>query len=138
MPSHATVSRRTLLMAGAGAALVGGIRPASAAMEFRLTHPADTAHPVHIEAEKMVARIAERTKGEVKVPREFRLAIPLFHGEAPSEIRCALRYRISPQGLVLGFEWRRVEYQRRAQFRELAYLIAEETGCPVFFGRTLK
>lgn len=79
-----------------------------------------------------------RTKGEVKVPREFVLSIPLYHGEAPLDIRCALRYRITPAGLVLGFEWRRVEYQRQAQFRELATLIADETGCPVFFGRTTK
>ena len=43
------------------------IRPARAALEFRLTHPADTSHPVHIEAEKMVQRIAERTNGEVVI-----------------------------------------------------------------------
>jgi tripartite ATP-independent transporter DctP family solute receptor len=34
---------------------------------LRLTHPADVAHPVHLEAEAMVNRIAERTKGEVKI-----------------------------------------------------------------------
>lgn len=79
-----------------------------------------------------------RTKGEVQVPREFRLSIPLFHGEAPVEIRCALRWRVNAGGLLLGFQWRRVEYQRQAQFRELATLIADETGCPVFFGRTSK
>jgi tripartite ATP-independent transporter DctP family solute receptor len=67
MSEFPTISRRSVLLAGAGVALAGGVRPASAATEFRLTHPADTAHPVHIEAEKMVARIAERTKGEVKI-----------------------------------------------------------------------
>jgi tripartite ATP-independent transporter DctP family solute receptor len=36
-------------------------------VELRLTHPADLSHPVHIEAEKMVARIAERTSGAVKI-----------------------------------------------------------------------
>ncbi len=61
------VTRRTALMVGVGASLATVIRPARAALEFRLTHPADTAHPVHIEAEKMVQRIAERTKGEVKI-----------------------------------------------------------------------
>jgi tripartite ATP-independent transporter DctP family solute receptor len=41
--------------------------PARAAVELKLTHPADVSHPVHIEADKMVRRIAERTNGEVKI-----------------------------------------------------------------------
>jgi tripartite ATP-independent transporter DctP family solute receptor len=41
--------------------------PASAAVEMRLTHPADLTHPVHLAADRMVKRIAERTKGEVKI-----------------------------------------------------------------------
>ena len=61
------ISRRTAIALGAGAAFSTMIRPARAALEFRLTHPADTSHPVHIEAEKMVQRIAERTNGEVVI-----------------------------------------------------------------------
>jgi len=67
MPRITSMTRRTALMVGAGASLATIIRPARAALEYRLTHPADSAHPVHIEAEKMVQRIAERTKGEVKI-----------------------------------------------------------------------
>jgi tripartite ATP-independent transporter DctP family solute receptor len=62
------VTRRALL--GGGTALAVGapfIRPAFAAVELKLTHPADQSHPVHIEADAMVKRIAERTKGEVKI-----------------------------------------------------------------------
>ncbi|MBN9449321.1 MAG: TRAP transporter substrate-binding protein [Bosea sp.] len=68
MVGKITWTRRSLL--GAGAALTVGlpaIRPARAAVELRLTHPADTSHPVHIEAEAMVKRIAERTNGQVKI-----------------------------------------------------------------------
>lgn len=61
------LNRRALLVAGVGASLAATMRPSRAALEFRLTHPADTSHPVHIEAEKMIQRIAERTKGEVKI-----------------------------------------------------------------------
>jgi TRAP-type transport system periplasmic protein len=63
------LTRRSLLVTGAGALSLGGlgVRPARAALEFRLTHPADVSHPVHVEAEQMVQRIAERTKGEVKI-----------------------------------------------------------------------
>lgn len=68
MVGKITWTRRSLL--GAGAALTVGlpsIRPARAAVELRLTHPADMSHPVHIEAEAMVKRIAERTNGQVKI-----------------------------------------------------------------------
>jgi tripartite ATP-independent transporter DctP family solute receptor len=61
-------TRRMVLAGGAAAAVVlPAIRPARAAVELRLTHPADTSHPVHIEAEAMVKRIAERTKDQVKI-----------------------------------------------------------------------
>ena len=77
-----------------------------------------------------------RTKGEVKVPREFALNIPLYNGEEPVVIRCALRFRVNAGGLFLGFEWRRVEYARQAHFMQIAHMAAEETGLPVFYGRT--
>jgi len=62
------VSRRVVMQRSA--ALVGAglfIQPARASVELRLTHPADLSHPVHIEADKMVKRIAERTNGAVKI-----------------------------------------------------------------------
>ncbi|MET3892628.1 tripartite ATP-independent transporter DctP family solute receptor [Bosea sp. OAE506] len=62
------VTRRTLLGGGTALAVSAPfIRPAFAAVELKLTHPADQSHPVHIEADAMVKRIAERTKGEVKI-----------------------------------------------------------------------
>ncbi len=76
-----------------------------------------------------------RVKGDIRVPREFTLDIPLFDGEQPVQLRCAFRYRINGGGLDMGFEWRRVEYQRRAYFAQIATLAAEETGLPVFAGR---
>lgn len=76
-----------------------------------------------------------RTKGDVKVPREFTLMVPIYNGEEPVELRCALRFRVTDGGLLLGFEWRRVEYQRRAYFTQIATAAAEDTGRPVFFGR---
>lgn len=76
-----------------------------------------------------------RVKGEVRVPREFVLNIPLYAGEGPVMLRCAFRFRINAGGLELGFEWRRVEYQRQAYFAQIATQAAEETGLPVYFGR---
>lgn len=62
------VTRRAVLVGGTALAVsTPFIRPAHAAVELKLTHPADQSHPVHIEADAMVKRIAERTKGEVKI-----------------------------------------------------------------------
>nr|WP_255720409.1 TRAP transporter substrate-binding protein [Acuticoccus kalidii] len=42
-------------------------RVGRAAVNLKLTHPADTSHPVHTETVKMVERIADRTDGEVAI-----------------------------------------------------------------------
>ncbi|WP_300009756.1 DUF2303 family protein [uncultured Roseobacter sp.] len=75
-----------------------------------------------------------RVENDVVVPREFQLTIPLYNGEEPVELRAAFRFRPQADGLKLGFEWRRVEYQRRAYFQQIATQIADDTGLPVFFG----
>jgi len=76
-----------------------------------------------------------KARGDIKVPREFVLSIPLYDGEAPVPLRCAFRWRINGGQLQMGFIWRRVEYQRRAHFTQIATAASEETGRPVFFGR---
>ena len=74
-------------------------------------------------------------KGDLVVPQRFRLALPLFFGEEPTEIEASFRFRPNPDGLKLGFVWRRVEYVRQAKFREIAFRVSEATGLPVFQGR---
>lgn len=76
-----------------------------------------------------------RTKGDVVIPTRFKLEIPIFFGEEPTIIEAAFRFRPNPDGLKLGFVWRRVDFVRQAQFRQIAYRVAEETGLPVFQGR---
>lgn len=77
-----------------------------------------------------------RVTNDVVVPDEITLAIPLYYGEEPTEIRAKFRFRVSGGGLQLGFKWHRVEYQRQAKFQEMAHDAAEQTGRPVFFGAT--
>ncbi len=68
MAITSSTSRRSLLRAGTAFALCApAIRRARASVDLRLTHPADTSHPVHVEAEAMAQRIAERTDGEVRI-----------------------------------------------------------------------
>lgn len=76
-------------------------------------------------------------KGDLVVPQRFRLALPLFFGEEPTEIEASFRFRPNPDGLKLGFVWRRVEYVRQAKFREIAFRVSEATGLPVFQGRAV-
>ena len=61
------LNRRAVLAGGLAAPFVLRSPFAFAATELRLTHPADTSHPVHTAAEAMAARIAERTGGELTV-----------------------------------------------------------------------
>lgn len=61
------LKRRTVLQASAAAAFAPYILTSRAAVELRLTHPADMSHPVHIEADKMAKRVADRTSGAVKI-----------------------------------------------------------------------
>lgn len=78
-----------------------------------------------------------KAMNEVIVPQKFTLSIPIFNGEAPDTLTALFRWRAQPDGgVLLGFEWHRLEYQRRAHFNLIATTAAEETGLPVFFGRT--
>lgn len=77
-----------------------------------------------------------RVKSEIAVPTEIRLLIPLYFGEDPVEVTAKFRFRPAPDGLRLGFRWHRVEYTRQAIFRQMAFTASEETGLPVFIGRT--
>lgn len=76
-----------------------------------------------------------RVKGEIKIPREFAISIPIYVGEEPDTLRARFRFRVTPKGLLMGFVWHRVEYQRRAHFEAIAVAVSEDTGRPVFFGR---
>ena len=74
-------------------------------------------------------------KGDLIVPQRFCLSLPLFFGEPPTEIEASFRFRPNPDGLKLGYVWRRVEHVRQAKFQEIAFRVAEATGLPVFQGR---
>lgn len=68
--SPSPLSRRSFIRLAGGAiagATFGAGSPVQAAQELKLTHPADLSHPVHIEAEKMVKRVGDRTNGAVKI-----------------------------------------------------------------------
>ncbi|WP_244940813.1 MULTISPECIES: DUF2303 family protein [Leisingera] len=77
-----------------------------------------------------------KVKGDMTVPTEIGLCIPLYQGEEPTDIRAKFRFRPTASGLMLGFRWHRVEYMRQATFAAMAHQTAENTGRPYYFGRT--
>lgn len=77
-----------------------------------------------------------KVQNGVIIPDKFTLLIPIYNGEDPEELTCKFRWRAQGGGGVgLGFEWHRVEYQRRAHFAEIATAASEETGLAMFMGR---
>jgi uncharacterized protein YfdQ (DUF2303 family) len=77
-----------------------------------------------------------RAMNEVVVPQRFTLSIPIYNGEAPDTLTALFRWRAQPSGgVLLGFDWHRLEFQRRAHFQQIAFTAAEETGLPVYIGR---
>jgi hypothetical protein len=61
--------------------------------------------------------------------------IPLYQGEEPEDLQALFRWRAAGGAIAMGFIWHRVEYMRQARFSQIAFAAAENTGCPVFFGR---
>lgn len=85
---------------------------------------------------KLVFESDTRVQNGVVIPQQFTLSIPIYNGEEPDVLTCHFRWRAKGDGSVmLGFEWHRVEYQRRAHFQQIAFAASEATGLPVFMGR---
>lgn len=85
---------------------------------------------------KLVFETDTKVQNGVIIPEKFTLSIPIYNGEEPEELTCLFRWRAMGGGAVgLGFQWHRVEYQRRAHFTQIATTASEETGLPVFMGR---
>lgn len=56
--------------------------------------------------------------------------------ECTPDLKAKVPRRAQAGGLKLGFEWHRVEYQRRAYFNQIATAASEATGLTAVFGRT--
>lgn len=85
---------------------------------------------------KLVYETESKVTSGVIVPEKFVVNIPIYNGEPPEALTALFRWRGTGDGKVmLGFDWHRVEYQRRAHFAQIGVLSAEETGLPLYMGR---
>ena len=85
---------------------------------------------------KLLFETETKVQNGVVIPEKFTLSIPIYNGEEPELLTCLFRWRAQGGGGVgLGFQWHRVEYQRRAHFAQIATTASEDTGLPVYMGR---
>lgn len=76
-----------------------------------------------------------RTKGGIELPTKFQLLIPVYFGEAATEVFAFLRWKLDDGNLTLGVVLHRAEHIRQAVFRQIMLGVAQRTGCPVMFGK---
>jgi uncharacterized protein YfdQ (DUF2303 family) len=65
-------------------------------------------------------------RGDLAVPEEFNLGLPVYHGGAPYKIRCLLRYRIEEGKLRIGFDIYRLEALMEIAWGDIVSVV--ETG----------
>jgi uncharacterized protein YfdQ (DUF2303 family) len=72
---------------------------------------------------------------KVEVPTKFKLMIPVYFGEQPTEVFAFLRWKLDGRNLLLGIALHRAEHVRQAVFKQIVLDVAERTACPAVFGR---
>ena len=73
--------------------------------------------------------------GNISVPEEFTLGIPVFLNDALYEVRARLRYRITDSKLKLWYDLYRPEAIITDAFDKIVSTIAEKTGVTVWQGQ---
>ena len=75
-----------------------------------------------------------RGKGEVDIPREITLSIPVYFNDRAYNVRALLRNEIDDGKLKLGIKLWRKEYVRQTAFRNIMTGVSVNTGIQVLFG----
>lgn len=75
-------------------------------------------------------------KGDVTLPSEFVLSIPVYFDGEEVEVIALLRWKLDDNGgLTLGFKLKRAERIRQAVFKGIVTGVAEATGVPAVYGK---
>ncbi len=78
---------------------------------------------------------ARSSTGGVEVPTKFLLRLPVYFGDAPTELYAFLRWKLAEGSLHLGVALHRAEHVRQAVFKQIVTDVAERTGRPALFGK---
>jgi uncharacterized protein YfdQ (DUF2303 family) len=76
-----------------------------------------------------------KSRGGVEVPTRFKLTIPVYFGEAATDLYAFLRWKLDEGQLQLGIQLNRAEFVRQAVFQQIVLEAAHRTGCPAMFGK---
>lgn len=85
-----------------------------------------------------VEDIKDGEGGAVKLPQEFRIAIPLFEGDELRRLDVLLRHRVNAGACVLWYSIRQSQTARRSAFRALVSKVAEDSGCTAIYATVEK
>lgn len=79
---------------------------------------------------------ATTRKGNVEIPTQFMLRIPVYFGGLTYSLSAFLRWRlVEGEGLKLGIQLHNREHVRQSVFKEVVDDAASATDCPAYFGR---
>lgn len=76
-----------------------------------------------------------KTRGGLEIPTKFLLSLPVYFGEAPTELYAFLRWKLDDGQLTLGVKLHRAEHVRQAVFKQIVVAAAERTERRVVFGK---
>lgn len=79
---------------------------------------------------------ATQKKGDLELPTKFKLGLPVYFGDAETEVYAFLRWRLDEGALTLGVALHRTEHVRQAVFQQIVQDAADRTGCPAVFGKS--
>ena len=74
------------------------------------------------------------TAGEVRMPSELEIAIPVYFGELPVSMRVLLRRKVDDGELWLGFKILRLENHKQDEFLRIANTIEADTSVESVLG----
>jgi uncharacterized protein YfdQ (DUF2303 family) len=118
--------------APSGAELLEVVRDIQALRKVNFIQAVRTAS----ESENFEYRVESDASAKgVEIPTKFKLSLPVYFGEAPSELFAFLRWNIDENAqLKLGVKLHRRELVRQAVFKQIVLAVGDKTSCPVVFG----
>ena len=80
---------------------------------------------------------ARSSTGGVEVPTKFLLRLPVYFGDAPTELYAFLRWKLAEGSLTLGVALHRAEHVRQAVFKQIVQDVSERAERPAMFGKAV-
>ncbi|MFZ0269911.1 DUF2303 family protein [Caulobacter sp.] len=74
-------------------------------------------------------------RGDLSVPKQFILNIPVYFGDSPTPLTANLRHRVENGKLLLGIALHRKEHVRQDQFQQHLLTAQAAIDCLAVFGR---